>query len=481
VRRVNKLTKQRPLVREVYFSDAEERSEGFFSVGRKGTMLPSLFLSVPLPTKLAIFWRTHLAPESVAAATHHGPVSFLIMRLDGLGDVVLTTPLFRELKRAFPGSSCTVVVQDAFRPLLLTNPQIDEILGLRPLQLPWLPMRMRSLLSALLLYWRRLRGRRFDVAISPRWDIDDQFATLLCTLVDAKDRIGYTEAASLSKQRHNGGFDAAFSTCLPAGPVQHEVSRNLEIVRALGGKVEDRRLEVRLTQRDREFALTLLTNVPPSSAVIAIGIGSRTAGRQWPLKNYAESLTQLGKERRVQPVIVCSREESEEACKLANLLHREAIIVSGASLRKVCAVLERCDLFIGNDSGSAHLAGAMNCKVIVISRHPAGGNPNHANSPIRFAPFCDQVCVLQPAAGLDACTTECVSFEPHCITAVSVEQTVAAAREMLLRNTSSAAWTNMVPWHGDDSPPPSDPVLAVALKKVPELSTVAKSTSTNPL
>ena len=444
-------------------------------------MLPPLFLSVPLSTKLAIFWRAHLASESVAAPTRHGPVSFLIIRLDSLGDVVLTTPLFRELKRAFPGSSCTVVVQDAFRPVLLTNPHIDGIFGLRPLQMPWLPKRIRSLLSVLLLYWGRLRGTRFDVAIFPRWDIDDQFATLLCTLVDAKERIGYTEAASLSKQRHNSGFDAAFSTCLPAGPVRHEVLRNLEIVKALGGKVEDRRLEVRLTQRDREFALKLLTNVPRSSAVIAIGIGGGTAGRRWPLKNYAESLTQLGQERRVQPVIICSHEEREDARKLADLLLGEAIVVSGAPLRKVCAVLERCDLFIGNDSGSAHLAGAMNCKVIVISRHPVGGDPNHANSPIRFAPFCDQVRVLQPATGLDACTTECVCSGPHCITAVSVEQAVAAAREMLLTNASSAAWTDMVPSHCNDSPSPSDLGSAAALKKVPELARVVKSTPANSL
>ena len=41
----------------------------------------------------------------------------------------MTTPLFRELKRAYPKSHCTVVVQNAFRPLLVTNPHIDEVLS----------------------------------------------------------------------------------------------------------------------------------------------------------------------------------------------------------------------------------------------------------------------------------------------------------------------------------------------------------------
>jgi ADP-heptose:LPS heptosyltransferase len=440
-------------------------------------MLPPLFLSVRVPTKLAIFWRAHLAPATWVGSPRRDGLSLLVIRLDGLGDLILTTPLFRELKRAFPGSCCTVVVQDAFRPLLVTNPNIDEIIGLRPLQATWLPARLRSLLSVLLLYRGRLRGRRFDIAISPRWDVDDRLATFLCSLVDAAERVGYTETASPAKQRHNRGFDAAFSTCLSAGPVQHEVLRNLEIAKALGGKADNSKLEISLTNRDREFASKLLANVPASSAVVAVGIGGGSASRRWPPENYAESLTRLGKERRVQPVIICSHDERKEACKLGKLLRGEAIIVSGTPLRKVCAVLERCDLFIGNDSGSAHLAGAMDCNVIVISRHPSGGDPNHANSPIRFAPYCDRVRVLQPAAGLDACKTECLSSEPHCIKAMSVDQVVAAAGEMLRRDTPSVACiqANMAPPQNDDSRPAINTAAADALKKAAELPEAGKS------
>ena len=440
-------------------------------------MLAPLLFSVRVPTKLAIFWRAHLAPAANREHLRRDGLSLLVVRLDGLGDVVLTTPLFRELKRAFPGSSCTVVVQAAFRSLLITNPNIDEIIGLRPLRTAWLPARVRSLLSVLWLYWSRLRARRFDVAISPRWDVDDQLATFLGSLVDARKRVGYTETASSAKQRHNRGFNAAFNPCLAAGPVQHEVLRNLEIVKALGGKVEDSKLEISLTQHDRDFASKLLANIPATSTMVAVGIGGSSASRQWPLENYAQTLTQLWKERRMQPMIICSDGEWEEAGKLAKLLCCEPIIVSGAPLRKVCALLEHCDLFIGNDSGSAHLAGAMNCKTVVISRHPSGGDPNHANSPIRFAPYCERVRVLQPAAGLDACKAECLSSEPHCIKAVSVEQAVAAAREMLPRDHSSSSRTqaNMTPPRNDDSHPVIDPAAAVALSKAAELSKVARN------
>ena len=120
-----------------------------------------------------------------------------------------------------------------------------------------------------------------------------------------------------------------------------------------------------------------------------------------------------------------------EATQLADSVPGDTIIVSGAPLREVCAVLERCDLFIGNDSGCAHLAAAMDCKTIVISRHPRNGDPNHFNSPVRFAPHGSCVRVLQPATGLDGCQAACRSLEPHCITTVSVDDVVACARQML--------------------------------------------------
>ncbi len=401
-------------------------------------MLPPLFWSVRVPTLLVRYWRTWFG-EKPNAGLHTGRLSIIIFRLDAMGDVVMTTPLFRELKRAYPKSHCTVVVQNAFRPLLVTNPHIDEILSLPKIGAAWLPSRGKKLLAAWLLYWRYLRKKSYDLAISPRWDLDEHLATLLCLLVNATARVGYTEKASPLKQRLNRGFDAAFSHCLPAGPVRHEVVRNLAIVEALGGTVQDSRLEVRLTERDREVASRLLAGVPESARVIAMGIGAGTAGRCWPLERYAACVSRLARRVRVQPVILGSAGERTHALKLAGLLAGEAIILGGVPLREVCAVLERCHLFIGNDSGSAHLAAAMECKTIVISRHPRNGDANHSNSPQRFAPYCRAMRVLQPATGLDACKGACQAPGPHCIAAVSVDEVVAAAHRML-GGEAAMAW-----------------------------------------
>ena len=139
--------------------------------------MASLWFTVRMPTRLAIFWRRRLARNRRTTNPRVNPRSIVVFRLDQLGDLVLTTPLCRELKRNFPNSHCTVVVPSAFQSILTTNPNIDEILPLRELHVKWLPSRVRRLASALWFYWAELRHRHFDLAISPRWDVDENLTT----------------------------------------------------------------------------------------------------------------------------------------------------------------------------------------------------------------------------------------------------------------------------------------------------------------
>ena len=457
---------------------------------------PRLFFTLRLPTLLAMFWGAHVARQKVAGAPRKARMSFIVFRLDALGDVVLTRPLFRALKSAYPGSHCTVVVQKAYKSLLATNPHIDEILAVPAIRPACLPQRLQRLLGAVALYWSELRHRHFDYAISPRWDVDEHFATLLCIMTNAGARVGYSERTTTAKQKMNRGFDRAFDICLPSGPVRHEVLRNLAVGEALGAKSCDGRLEIHVTDSDRKRAGRLLTQVSPkdgrtlrqaqgrpwgtvqSAEFVALGIGAQSPGRRWPLKGYAEVIRQLDRMRRVWPVIVCSASELGDALKLAAMLPREPVIVSGAGLREVCAMLERCELFIGNDSGCAHLAAAMDCPTLVISRHPRNGDPNHFNSPVRFAPHGRQVRVLQPAAGVDTCVKACGSPDPHCILAVSVDEVVAAALQMLTASLPAA----VDPW-----PPKQRNFIAPALLNshsvdaLQAASEALHATSTRPL
>jgi heptosyltransferase-2 len=392
--------------------------------------LIGIFLTITLPTWLALAWR-HLQGTQAVAAHNQAPRSILVIRLDQLGDLVLTTPLFRELKRVYPGARLTAAIPETFMGILATNRNVDEILPVRRIASKWLPERVWPLVSALFFYWRRLRHRHFDLVVTPRWDVDENLATLLCALVSASRRVGYSSRTTEAKRKLNRWFDAAFDLEVAPGGLHHELDRNLAIVCALGGDVRSSRLEIRLTDTDREFAKELLRHHDGQRLLVALGIGGRAAGRRWPVERYAQFITELNRYQSVQPVIVCAEQEDREAAALSVKLAVPPYIVRGLPLRLVCAVMERCDLFVGNDSGPAHLSAAMNCATIVISRHPKDGDQNHPNSPARFQPRCDRSRVIQPCHGADECSGYCRSRTPHCILQVRVERVVESALELL--------------------------------------------------
>jgi len=387
-------------------------------------------LWVLLPTRLAI-WLSHRVRRCDTPSCNRK--SFIVFRLDALGDLVLTTPLFRELKSSHPGCHLTVVATHVYRSILLTNPNIDEVLTVRPRRGGWLPKGLGQLLAALSCYRWHLRGRTLDVAISPRWDTDEHLATMLCVLTRAGLRVGYSERASAGKRRFNRGFDKAFDICLEPGPLQHEVRRDLEFIKALGGTVQDTALDIQLTQDDRDYAEHILLGTRPDAVLLAVGIGAQAAGRRWPLARYAAVIEDLSLQWPVHIVITCAPSEHEQAKRLAGMLSVDSTISDSSDIRETCALLAHCDLFLGNDTGAAHLAAAMNCPTIVISRHPRNGDPDHPNSPARFAPWCARSLVLQPERGVEECTTRCVRTDPHCIKQVSVPEVAAAARAMLMQ------------------------------------------------
>jgi heptosyltransferase-2 len=101
------------------------------------------------------------------------------------------------------------------------------------------------------------------------------------------------------------------------------------------------------------------------------------------------------------------------------------------TLRETAAVLERCRLYVGNDSGPLHLAAAGGVPCVEISCHPATGRPDHENSPDRFGPWGVPHVVLRAASPRAPCDGYCGAQAPHCILEVDVDAVVAAADSLL--------------------------------------------------
>ena len=94
------------------------------------------------------------------------------------------------------------------------------------------------------------------------------------------------------------------------------------------------------------------------------------------------------------------------------------------------ALLQRCALFIGHDSGPTHMASAAGIPVVVVSCHPRDGAAMNVQSPRRFGPWSPTARVLQPDHGTGTCVDSCSASAAHCILNVSVDDVRKAIEEV---------------------------------------------------
>ncbi len=343
--------------------------------------------------------------------------AILVVRLDGLGDCIMTLPLLRQLRQRFPDAHLTVVTQPIAAELFRDLAGVDEVLVLRPAKVPGLPGRARMLLSALHLFRRSLRDRHFDIAINPRWDLDAYLGTFLCGLTRAPTTVGYEDDTSAAKRTLNSGFQTTWNVLLLAGPFQHEVDRNLAIGRALGCQDGDPQPELSVSPSDRDKARAWLSP-NEDELVIGLGLPAAEARRRWTADSYLAMLRRIEESHRIRAVLFADDATAEQATTI-QAQFPNACVAQLLPLPKVAAILSNCDVFIGSDSGLGHVAAAVGCRTVTLSCHALQGDPNSAQNPDRFRPYGPASVVVRPAANRIGCETGCQRQEPHCILDIS--------------------------------------------------------------
>ena len=358
------------------------------------------------------------------------PRSILVIRLDHIGDLVLCSAMFRELRRLYPLARITAVVSTRTKALLDSCPYVDEVIG-KLTQ----PNSLRTLFKELAItreFCKRcLAGRSFDMAIVPRWDTDGYFATLMCLYSNATERVAFTERCSPQKSIVNWGFDAFYTRVLPAGPLGHEAEKNLDIVRNLGGRIENPNLELWPSGSDYGWAEDCLASFGPEDCLIAFGIGASNARCRWPVASYAALIDDLARHTDFTPVVICGPDDAQLVAEMARNTKVRLLIPERPTLGQTTALLSRCELFVGNDSGPMHLAAASGVPIVEISCHPMGGDPFGQHSPERFGPFAREFTVLRPRRAKPPCGSSCTSAASHCITDITTGMVTGAVMPLL--------------------------------------------------
>ena len=326
--------------------------------------------------------------------------SILVIRPDKIGDVILTGPFLRGLRRAARNARIALVVQTANHELVEHCPYVDAVYSLN-FAGHSNGDRVRLRLAALRKRLSRLPLCGFDIVLLPRRDADWYDSRIIGHLFAGRGAL-VIHRDVLVKSSSDSPPDPPVAFNVYSNPeIEHEVLHNLRFLRWCGAKeATDSRLEFWFSNMDRHFAANILT---AGRKYVSFGTGAGHSARCWPIDRFAAIDSWMRDRYGLVPVLLGAAGDPGFDGSL-NLIGR-------TTLRQAAAVIERCSLFVGNDSGLKHIAAAVGVPVVEVSGFRIGGDSNHPNSPLRFHAWGVPQRVVQPSAGPGALVIEEVTVD----------------------------------------------------------------------
>jgi lipopolysaccharide heptosyltransferase II len=342
----------------------------------------------------------------------------LAVRLDAVGDVLMTTPAIRALKSSAPRRQVTLLTSAAGAAAAALVPEIDDVIVY---DAPWLKATARRDHSrpdrAMV---ERIHGARFDAAvIFTVYSQSPLASALLAFLADIPLRLAHC------RENPYQLLTDWVPDPEPARFIRHEVRRQLDLVAAIGCATADERLSLRVPPRARYRAGVLLT---------ALGLGDPTTwmmmhpGATAPSRRYpAESFAAVGRrlvEATGRAVLITGSDNEREltAQVAADIGPRAHSIAGTIGFAALAALIARAPLLVSNNTGPVHVAAAVGTPVVDLY---ALTNPQHTpwRVPHRVL-FRDVPC-------RNCYKSICPEGHHDCLRLVTPEQVVTAALELL--------------------------------------------------
>lgn len=275
-----------------------------------------------------------------------------VIRLRSLGDCVLTTPALEILKRERPDLAVAVVVENRFAAVFENNPAVQRIL----------PPRIRT-----------LREWKPDLAINLH---GGPTSALLTACSGADMRAGFAHFR----------FRFLYNVAIPKAQDILQVRRTVHTAEHLASAMfflGARRCPIPRASLFAEPA----PKRPPYAVIHPMAAGE---AKTWPPENFVRVAGRLRSSFQLEPVFIGARGEDLSAFAPYEL-------VSGAPLAQIKSLLKNASVFIGNDSGPAHMAAAFGIPVVAIFG---------ASDAAVWAPWQAPCAVLQAAPGIRSVTVD---------------------------------------------------------------------------
>ena len=275
----------------------------------------------------------------------------LVVRNDGIGDMLNSTPAIALLAQNYPDAEMTVLARPLNAPVLHGNASVHRVLVFDR-DGKHRPLRQR------LKFYYGLRRAQYDLVVALRTSSWSHFVTFLS---GAQHRLGRYH------KRFKRTLTLAWRDKYRKGHV-HEVDRSLDLVRMVCEGEGTRRLTLNLLETEISDAKRVLLDWHLTSDDFLVGIhpGGSSFDKRWPEANYAQIADRLVRDRGAKILILRGPEEAELERNIQKAMQSKSIAYVPRSVRELAALLKECNLVVCNDSGPMHVAAALDVPTVAL-------------------------------------------------------------------------------------------------------------------
>lgn len=341
------------------------------------------------------------------------PRRILIIRPDRIGDVILTTPLIREVRRKYPDSFIGVLVGSYTAPILRHNPHIDVVITDDPTGKD----------SGRKGFWRQvrlLRSYRFDTGLMP---LPRERHAWMMLLAGIRRRIGvggklyqiFTGTRTVSRHKYI--------------PLRHESDYVMDLGRSIGVTTDNLTPEIFLTEDERQNARAffLERGFDLSRPVIGINPGSNKSSPNWPPDRYRMLTDMLSQSYQV---FVNAGPAGSGLEKHFIGVKGKCIVYAPGDIRDIIALCSQLTVLIAPSTGTLHIAAALKVPTIALFC------PLTACSPVLWGPKGNDAEIVLPTE--EYCQHQCPGDPKICpFDGISVDAVMQKTEILIHRSSRS--------------------------------------------
>jgi heptosyltransferase-2 len=342
-------------------------------------------------------------------------VKIMIRATNWVGDAIMALPALRAVRSKFAEAHIAVVARPYVADIYRDQRLCDELIV-------YDPRGEHAGFSGRERLARELKNRKFDSALLLQNAFD---AAWLAWRAGIPERIGYardgrspllTRAIAVPKRGETPAHEQFYYL---------ELLRRAEWIETATGEIAIL-LRIPEDAASRAESRLLAAGSRRGATRIAIGAGaSYGSAKCWPPERFAQAVSALAEKFAAEVILFGTPAEAQVSSAIVSTMKRPAIDLTGTTaIADLPAMLSRCHLFIGNDSGAMHVAAAVGLPVVAVFG---------PTDPLGTAPVTPRCTVVQQRPYCSPCFLRSCPTDHRCMTRVSPEEVEVAADYWMVR------------------------------------------------